>query len=68
MSPLCESVECCVARLAISSWALHLDEFMIVQGTGRFLCHGVSETGSPNADDRFEGMGETTEVLALFLG
>ena len=68
MSPLCESVECCVARLAISSWALYLNELVILESTGRFLCDGVSQAGSPHPDDRLEGMGEATEVLALFLG
>ncbi len=68
MSLLGEPVECCVSRLAVPSWTLHLDEFVIVQRTGRLLCDGVSQAGSPYPDDRLEGMGEATEVFALFLG
>ena len=68
MSLLGEPVERCVARLAVPSWALYLNELVILERTGRFLCDGVSQAGSPHPDDRLEGMGEATEVLALFLG
>jgi hypothetical protein len=43
----------------------HLDELVLRQGLVERTHQGLAESGLADEDDRFEGMGEATQVTAL---
>ena len=57
-----------IAHGALGTAHANLDEFVIVQGPRRLGDHGLGEAGIADQDDGFEGVGEATQISALFFG
>ena len=57
-----------VARLAVRTAYLHLDELVIMQRPLGFLRHGIGKTRVPNVDHGVQGVRKLAQVSALALG
>jgi len=57
-----------VAVLPVLSRQADLDQFVVVQGAGGLCDHPVSDPGVSHQDHGFEGVGEATQISALFFG